>query len=161
MSLLIRFIQEKDLQDIKNILSLYWPEEDLQDRFMSRLTGVVTHDPEVVKTNFVCLVAEDNGAVAGFAGFRKAPEHMLQYATTSNTVEGYILATRPKDIGTGEALVKKALEIMKDTGYTEVVLYSGETHKDSWGFYEHLNFENAGPMTAPNGEAGVVWKMLL
>lgn len=162
MQLTIRNLKQGDLRAIQEILPLYWPEENLRVRFMDRLTGIANQDPEIIGSGFVGLVAEENDKVVGVGAFRKAPQHMLDYATPgANTAEGYLLATNPRNSGVGEALVKKALDLMKEAGYTEVVLYNGESHKDSWGFYEHLKFENAGPMAAPNGEVGVVWKMVL
>jgi len=157
----IRPIQQADLEPIKGILALYWPEQDLRDRFMQRLTGVVNHDFEIAQSNFVCLVAQDNGAVVGLLGFRKAPDHMREHATDDRVAEIYLLAAKTKFTGIGRVLVEESLEMMRQAAYQEVVLYAGETHQDSYGFYEHLMFTNAGPMAAPNGEKGVVWKMFL
>ena len=161
MQTTIHNLKQEDLQFIQKIFTLYWPEEDLRERFMQRLIGVVNKDPEIARSNFVCLVAEENNEAVGLIGFRTAPEHMRNYATTDTTAEIYILAAKIKGQGTGRALVEKSLETLRASGYNEVVLYSGETHKDSYGFYEHMKFENAGPMSAPNGEVGVVWKMVL
>ena len=43
--------------------------------------------------------------------------------------------------------------------YTEIIFFSGETHKDSWNFHDASGFEQIGEMIAPNGEKGYVWRL--
>ncbi len=149
--LVIRDLKKEDIEAIENIYALYWPDQKFRERLSSRLKD----------GSVACLVAENNGEVVGVSGFRKAPEHMIEFTKTNNPAELYILAVKDRQQGIGKALVEKALKDIKNLNYTEVVLYSGETHQDSWSFYDHLNFERVAPSTAPNGELGQIWRILV
>lgn len=147
----IRDLKKEDIEAIENIYALYWPDQEFRERLSSRLKdGSVNY-----------LVAEDNGEVVGVLGFRKAPEHMIDFTSTDKPAELYILAVKDRHNGIGKALVEKGLTDIKNLHYMEIVLYSGETHKDSWSFYDHLNFERVAPSIAPNGELGQIWRMII
>ncbi len=148
---IIRPIQDLDSKQIIQIYSLYW-DGDFLERISKRLkdTDELTY-----------FVAEMNRVIAGVIGFRKAPLHMMEYTHTDNPAEIYILAVKNKMEGIGKTLVEKCLAEARNSGYKEIILYSGETHQDSWGFYDHLGFIVARPSIAPNGERGQIWRMEL
>jgi len=154
----IRELKSEDIEGVGNILGLYWSGE-LKDRFLKRLKDFVARTPESIKEEYKCFVAEENKEVVGIAVFRKVPEHMRQYANTDKAVEFYLLAAKYKSRGIGRALGEKELEEAKKEGFTEGIFYSAESHKDSWGFYDKSNFKRTAPATAPNGEAGYIWRM--
>lgn len=147
---IIRNFKKSDIEDIENIYALYWGEDrEFLEKLYKRLED---------ESGITYLVAEENEEILGVSGFRKAPMHMLSFTETSNPAELYILAVKHKGKGVGEVLVKETLSQAKSMGYSEMVLYSGETHKDSWGFYDYLKFKRLGPALAPNGEAGQIWQ---
>ena len=57
--------------------------------------------------------------------------------------------------------MNEKIQTLKQKGYTEIIFFSGETHKDSWGFHDASSFERVGKMSAPNGEVGNVWRLIL
>lgn len=91
---------------------------------------------------------------------RSAPENMRQYSTTPKVAELYVLATKYKGRGIGNSLVSKRIEEAKKEGYTEVVTFSGESHKDAWGFHDKY-YNRAGQGIAPNGEPGLIWRRVI
>lgn len=159
--MIIRNLQKSDLEAIENIFSLYWPEEEFREKLTSRLKSSIDNDSYSIEQELKYLVAEDNGEVVGAIGFRKTPKHMIEFVKTEKPAELYIMAVKNRGSGIGRALIQKALEKIKSLGCTETVHYSGETHQDSWGFYDHLGFERVGPALAPNGEPGQIWRMSL
>lgn len=161
MSIIIRNLEKQDEQSIKSIFALYWHDQDFLNRLSARLESAINNTEECKKQRLKYLVAEDNDEVVGVIGFRNTPDHMLQFTKTENPAELYILAVKERGKGIGQKLVEEATKQIEDLGYTEIVLYSGETHKDSWGFYDHLGLERVSPATAPNGEPGYIWRKVL
>ena len=153
-------LKKKDVSSIEDIFALYWPDAEFRERLSNRLNDTVNNAPDSIEQRLKYFVAEDDGQVVGATGFRKVPEHMREFTKTLNPAELYILAVKNRGGGVGKLLVNRVLDEITRLGYTEAVLYSGETHKDSWEFYDHLGFEVVGPATAPNGELGQVWRMI-
>jgi ribosomal protein S18 acetylase RimI-like enzyme len=157
----IRDLQNKDVPEVEAIYDLYWPD-DFRENLSKRLKGYVENDPEIIEQGFKYFVAEEDCEVVGVAGMRKLPAHMSEYALSDHGCELYILAVKNKNQGIGKALVEKVISIGKQEKQTDLVLYSGETHKDSYAFYEHVGFEIRDANTvAPNGEKGVIFRMRL
>ncbi|TAK56867.1 GNAT family N-acetyltransferase [Patescibacteria group bacterium] len=156
--MIIREFEKNDMFAIESIYNLYW-SGDFRENLSKRLRGFVAGDSEMVAQGFKYLVAEENGEILGVSGFRKAPVHMGQFIKTQNSAELYILAVQKRGHGVGKIIFQKTLEEIKRAGYAEVVLYSGETHQESWGFYDHLGLERVGEAAAPNGEKGQIWRM--
>jgi L-amino acid N-acyltransferase YncA len=144
---------------VEVIYDLYW-SGDFRENISKRLNQSVEKSTDITEQNFSYFIAEENEEVLGVVGIRKCPAHMMEYTKTERPAELYILAVKNKEKGVGRALVERAINEAKGNGYTEIVLYSGETHQDSWGFYDHLNFERVGESVAPNGEKGKVWRMV-
>ncbi len=126
----IRELNNDDLNAVEGILGMYWFGE-LKDRFLKRIKDFVEQTPESLEQKYMYFVAEENGEVVGFAGMRKAPEHMKKYATTDNPAEFYISAAKYKGKGIGMALRSARIEEAKKLGFTEAIFFSPESHKDS------------------------------
>ncbi|MFZ2522193.1 MAG: GNAT family N-acetyltransferase [Minisyncoccia bacterium] len=120
----------------------------------------INQTPEYISRKYKFFVAEDGDEIVGIAGMRTAPEHMKVYSSTSNPAELYIIASKYKSKGIGNELILKIQNEAKSI-YTELVLYSANSHSDSWGFYDNLNFERVGDALAPNGESGMIWRKIL
>jgi len=86
---------------------------------------------------------------------------MRQFTETDNPAEFYVAAVKNKGKGVGTLLMNEKIQTLKQKGYTEIIFFSGETHKDSWGFHDASSFERVGKMSAPNGEVGNVWRLIL
>lgn len=157
---IIRNLAAKDIASVESIYDLYW-HDDFRLNLSRRLHGYANSDPEIVSQKFSYIVAEENSEVVGVLGMRNLPESMRPFANTERPCELYILAVRNVGGGVGTALVEKMKEMAYESGYAEIVLYSGESHSEFWGFYDHIGFERAGEMIAPNGEKGMAWRMVL
>lgn len=158
--MIIRELNKDDVSAVKDIYELYW-SGDFKDNLINRLRGYVENAPEVIQQSFKYFVAENNGEVIGVAGYRNTPLHMIEFTSTAHPAELYILAVKNKGRGLGKMLVDKVKDELVKSKYTEVVLYSGEAHKESWGFYDHSGFERVAESVAPNGERGQIWRMPL
>jgi L-amino acid N-acyltransferase YncA len=159
----IREFQKNDRDAVEKIYDMYWVGQPIRENLTRRLQMAVDNTPEFTDRRYRYFVAEEDGEVVGIAGMRmvKPTDFMAQFAKTENPAELYILATIQSGSGGGKLLIQKILEEAKVEKYTEVVLYSAESRKESWGFYDHLNFENLGLTPAPDGEPGCAWRMLL
>ena len=72
-----------------------------------------------------------------------------------------LIAVAVKRKVVGSLLRGDVIKTVKREGYSEVIFFSGETYKDSWNFHDATGFERVGPMSAPNGEGGSVWWLVL
>lgn len=157
--MLVRDLKKEDQKEVEKIFDLYWRgvfREHLQDKIEKNFSG----DPEIVAQKFKFFVAEANDEIVGIAGMRTAPESMRKYSNTPNVAEFYVLAVKYKGKDIGKELVKKRLTEAKESGYTEVVVFSGISHKDAWSFHDKY-YERAGEDVAPNGELGMIWRKIL
>lgn len=157
----IRDYKKEDKDQAEEIFVMYWNDKEFRKKLLEKLDIFVEKGEEYNKNQYRFYVAEEGGEIVGIAGFRKAPEHMSQFAVTDNPAEFYILASKYKGKGVGEALRLKRLEEVKKMGFTEVVLYSPDTHEESWGFHDRMGFERVGPAVAPDGEPGMIWRKVL
>lgn len=158
---IIRDINKTDFQAVADILSLYWTDKEFLNHLLARLKSVIENSDDSIRQGFKYFVAEKDSEVVGVVGFRKIPSHMLEFAKTENPCELYILAVKNRKDGTGRALVEKMLAMARELGYTEILLFSPESLKMSWSFYDHIGFKRLSPAMAPNKEAGFVWQMIL
>ena len=157
----IRELQKNDQVEIEKIYDLYWPDSDIRKSFYNRLDLAINNELEYLERRYKYFVAEDSEEVVGVIGLRmiRPTDFMSKFVKTTNASEIYIVAVKKRGQGIGRKLVEKALEEIRAQGYMETVLYSSESHKESWGFYDYLGFERVGPELAPNGEPGCVWRM--
>ncbi len=156
---IIRKLARNDYDAVVEIFKMYWTDKEFVGHLTSRLKSAIDNDTYATDNQLKYLVAETTDQVVGVLGFRKLPEYMKEFAKTENPSELYILAVKDRGQGIGKMLVEEALKEIKDLQFTEVVLYSSESHKESWAFYDHLGFNRVGPSIAPNGELGYIWRM--
>ncbi len=153
----IRPKKEDDDLAIKEIYSLYWTDKYFLKHTLERLKDSL--DPLAPKISY--FVAEEDSVVVGVIGFRGAPLHMQFFSKTSNPAELYILAVKNQKFGVGKNLIKKIISETKKLGYTEIVLFSSVSFKNSWSFYDHMGFERVESAIAPNEEQGQTWRVEL
>jgi len=145
----IREYNQKDEDQVKNIFSQYWNDPEFLEELLENLNS----------TDCSFYVADKEGEVVGVGGIRKASDFLRVKADTDNPAELYVIASKRKNEGIGSLLVKKLIEIAKDSGFTEILGYSPETHNSSWSFYDHLRFTQGGIIKDPDdGYPGMLWK---
>ena len=155
----IRKLNKEDVKDVGKIFDLYW-SGSFRERLTERLRDYVNKSKDSVEQGLKYFVAEKDKEIVGVAAFRKVQGHMIGYTTTKNPVEFYIIAVKYKGKGIGTALRAKRIEEAKKLGYTEAVLFSSETHNDSWKFHDNSDFKRVDDAIAPNGEDGKIWRMI-
>lgn len=156
---IIRELRKEDIEQVQRIFELYWTDDGFLEKLHNRLKQFVEDSAGLAEQGFKYFVAEENGEVVGIGAMRKAPEKMRKYATTSNPVEFYVLASKYPGRGIGSALRNRRIEEAKKDGYTEIVFFSPDSHQESWAFHDELS-QRVGP-TEVDGEPGVVWRMSL
>lgn len=145
----IRKYYEKDEPEANKIFTQYWTDKE----FLDELSGQL--NTETCKF----FIAEENGEILGIAGLRKPPEYLNFHADTKNPVELYIIASKYQNRGIGNFLGQKIIEGAKNSGFTEILCYSPETHSSSWKFYKKLGFTKHGIINDPDdGYPGMLWK---
>lgn len=159
--MIVRDFQSNDLEAVKEIFSLYWNDPDFLKELLNALHSYINQNEECKKEKYTFLVAEENGEVVGVAGFRSAPEYLREYTKTDNPAELYIIAAKYKNKGIGKELGKKRIEEIKHRGFTEIVLYSPDSHEESWDFHDAMGFERVGEVIAPDGFPGQAWRKIL
>lgn len=145
--MIIRDFKKDDTQQVEAIFALHFTDAE----FLKELSDALEQYPFFV-------AEEDGGEIVGVGGLRSAPEYLARCASTTNPAEFYIVASKYKGRGIGESLRVHRLEAAKKLGYTEVVLYSPNSHQVSWGFHDRLGFERVGEVVAPDGYPGQVWR---
>ena len=86
---------------------------------------------------------------------------MAQYSITANPLELYTLFVSERKLGTGKSLVERMKKIVKESGYTEVIVFSANRWKDNWPFYDSIGFIRVEPTSLSDGREGQIWRMLL
>lgn len=157
----IRIIESKDLPEVAGIIELHWGGDGLKERFMKRIQDAANHTQESVEQLYRCFVAEEQGEIVGVALLRKVQEFMKQYTSTAHAGEFYISGVKYKGRGIGHALREARIQEAKILGFKEVILYSSESHREAWSFHDKSDFTRVGQVLAPNGEPGVVWRLIL
>ncbi|MBI2278446.1 MAG: GNAT family N-acetyltransferase [Candidatus Brennerbacteria bacterium] len=158
--MIIRDFQKNDLESSEEISTLYWNDLEFLKELSDTLKMYINQTEECINEKYRFFVAEEKGEIVGIAGFRNAPDYLRQHAKTNNPAELYIIAVKYKGRGIGKELRLKILEEGKNIGFTEIILYSPNSHEKSWVFYEKSGFERIGEITAPDGEPGQVWQKL-
>lgn len=159
--MIIRDFQKNDQKAVEEIFALYWTDPEFIKELSDALKIYINKTEECINEKYNFFVAEENDEVVGIAGFRNAPDYFRSYTKTNNPAELYILASKYKGRGIGKELRLKRIEEAKKFGFTEVVLYSPNSHKTSWGFHDKLGFERVGEVIAPDGYPGQVWRKVL
>ena len=157
--MIIRELKDKDVPEVENIYDLYW-FGDFRENLSKKLKDYIENSLRSIEQKFKYFVAEENGEIIGVIALRKLPSHMQSYANTNNGAELYILAVKYKQKGIGTALRAKIIDEAKKSGYTEMLFFSAESHKDSWAFHNNSDFKQIGGAITPNGEKGKIWRMV-
>lgn len=153
----IREFQEKDKNAVKEIFSMYWTDPEFLEELSNELNLYINNQSN--KSRF--LVVEENDEVLGIAGYKKIPDYLKEFAKTKNPVELYIIAVKYKRKGIGIKLKAELIESIKEMGYSEILLFSPNSHKESWNFHDTFNFQRIGEVIPPEDELGQVWGRVL
>lgn len=156
--MIIRELQKIDQKAVEKIFSLYWTDPEFLKELSDELSSCIKKDP-----NKDCgfFVAEENGEILGIVGFKKLADYLKLYASTINPVEFYVVAVKYKRKGIGERLKLRLIEEVRKSGFTEILLFSPNSHDESWGFHDQMGFKRIGEVTPPEDEIGQVWQKIL
>ncbi|MBI2482324.1 MAG: GNAT family N-acetyltransferase [Candidatus Vogelbacteria bacterium] len=146
----IREFRESDRKVAEEIFALYWTDPE----FLKELS-------DELGENARFFVAEDSNEIVGIVGFKKLPDYLKPFALTNNPVEFYVIAAKYKRRGIGEKLKLKLIEEVQKAGFTEILLFSPNTHNESWNFHDKLGFERVGEVTPPEDNISQVWRKVL
>ncbi len=145
----VKDYDEKYEKEVKKIFSQHWTDNEFLDELSEELEGK--------KSTF--YIAQQDDEVVGIAGLRVAPEHLHVHTGGDKIAELYIIASKYQNKGIGTVLGQKIIEEAKKLGFTEVVVYSPETHSSSWKFYEKVGFTRLGIIKDPDdGYPGMLWQ---
>lgn len=145
--MVIREFQENDKEKVEQIFALYWTDPE----FLKELSGELGENGRF-------FVAEENNEIVGIVGFKKLADYLKPFTLTNNPVEFYVIASKYKKQGIGEKLKVRLIEEVQKAGFTEILLFSPNTHNESWPFHDKLGFERVGEVTPPEDEIGQVWR---
>ena len=154
----IREFQENDRKATEEIFSLYWTDPEFLKELSNELQLYIKKDPN---KNCSFFVAEENNEILGIAGFKKLADYFRPYVLTNNPVELYVIAVKYKRKGIGEKLKLKLIEEAQESGFSEIFLFSPNSHDESWGFHDGFGFKRVGEVTPPDDEIGQVWQKIL
>lgn len=144
-----RNYKKEDKSELKKIIAQYWTDEE----FLLEVENSLTNN------QYEFYVVEDSNNIVGFGGTKKISPHFVSYVKTDNPIELYILSSKEKNKGVGSFLLKELLNLLKERGFTEILCYSPNTHKDSWIFYENFGFSKCGIIEDPeDGYPGMLWR---
>ena len=142
----LRQYKESDKEKVEKIFSVYWTDPE----FLKELSNELRNN-----NNFI--VIEKNEEILGIAGFRKIPNYLKTYIKTGNPKELYIIAVKNKRKGIGGKLIEE----LKNYNISELILYSPNSHKESWNFYIKNGFKKIEEITPPDDEVGQVFRKIL
>ncbi len=157
--IIVRDLKKEDRVDVEKLYYQYW-DDGFEEHLAVRTEGFIGNDPDMMAQGFRFYVAESGNELVGIAAYRKVPFHMMEYVITSNAAELYVIAVKQTGKGIGKLLVEKVIELTKEKGYAELVLFSGETHSRAYKFYLDTGFKEVGDAVAPNGEKGKIFEMV-
>lgn len=154
----IRPATKTDITAIEMIFDKYW-QDSFRQNLSQKLQSFLNQDSIALEQDLQFVVAEEEEKILGVGVYRRCPSYMMRFTETDSPAELYVLAVLEKHNGVGSVLREERLRLLKTEGYTEAVLFSGESHSDSWSFHDDSDFYRVGEMTAPNGEKGIVWRL--
>ena len=154
----IRDFNERDRKAVEEIFAMYWTDPEFLEELSCELQACIERNPDEPCRFFV---AEENGEILGIVGYKKLADYLNEWAVTDNPVELYVIASKYKRKGIGEKLKLKLVDELRETGFKEILLYSPNSHSDSWGFHDILGFERVGETIPPEDEVGQVWRKIL
>jgi L-amino acid N-acyltransferase YncA len=156
--MVIRGVQEKDLPGIREIYSLYYTDGGDLEHFIGRVQEAIDQTALAREWDLQYFIAERDGQIVGFIGFRKPPQKLLSFVQTDKPVEVYSFFAKTPRSGAGRPLVEYMERYAKNKGYKEIVVYSSDAWHASWPFYDKMGFDRIGRLTHSSGAAGQVWR---
>jgi len=156
--MIIREFRGSDLEEVKAILALYWTDPEFLQELSNELKLFAG---KTLQKDSQFIVVEENDEILGVAGLRKLPDYLKPYTLSDKSVELYIIAVKHRGKGVGGKLKSKLIEKARVSNFTEVLLFSPNSHNESWSFYKKSGFEKIAEITHPEDEAGQVWRMIL
>ena len=150
----IRKYKEEDLKKVEEIFALYWTDPEFLKELADELGAFVKTSGGY--SGF--FVAEDAVEIVGIVGFRKIPTYLNTFALTNNPVELYVIASKHRGTGIGTRLKQHLINELKGMNFSEILLFSPNSHKESWIFHDNLGFERVGEVVPPEDEVGQVWR---
>ncbi len=151
-----------DQEAVEKIYALYWTDKEFLEELSYNLKLSLCIDNKIKndQNTYKFFVAVEDSEIVGISGFKNTSDYLKQYAKTNTPLELYVLAVKYKNKGIGKYLMAKMTEEAKNLGYTEILIYSPDTHKESWKFYDEFG-EMVGKVIAPDGYPGQVWRISL
>lgn len=163
----------QDFPQIQSIYSLYFPDPKDLNHHLDRVKSFLENSDSTRETHLQYLVAEEDGKIEGVLGFRDLPEKMAKYSSANKELDSvlqrndkkckplelYTLFIAKRKSGTGKALVNKMKEIVKESGYTEVIVFSANRWQENWPFYDSIGFTRIESTSLADGREGQVWRM--
>ncbi|PIR04935.1 MAG: hypothetical protein COV57_01715 [Candidatus Liptonbacteria bacterium CG11_big_fil_rev_8_21_14_0_20_35_14] len=156
--MIIREFKETDKKIVKEIFALHFTDPEFIDELLNELE---TYIQKGSKKDFGFFIIEKNNKILGIAGFRCLINYLRPFAETNNPIELYIIAVKYQRKGIGKKLALNIIEKLRDFGFSEILLYSPNSHNESWDFYERIGFNKVKEITPPDDEIGQVWRKAL
>jgi L-amino acid N-acyltransferase YncA len=153
MKIQIRKLQPKDKLQVEKIFSLYWNDPEFLEELSDEIDKYLNKQNESY-----FIVAENENNIVGVAGYKNTPDYLKKFAKTENPVELYVIASKNKREGIGIQLKSEIIKQARDKGFSEMILFSPHTHKESWSFHDTLDFKRVAEVTPPDDETGMVWR---
>jgi len=157
MNIKIRDYKKEDKSQVQDIFKKYWTDPE----FLYELSGELDNFTDLKKHFSGFIVAEENNKIVGIAGYKETPNYLKDFAKTDSTVELYVIAVKDKRKGVGKILKSNIIVKAKENNFSEILLFSPESHKESWSFHDTHDFERLGEVIPPEDEVGQVWSKLL
>ena len=157
----IREFRDGDKRAVEEIFALYWTDFGFLKKLSEKLQMCIERTKEYIDAQYRFFVAEEDNEIMGVVITRKAPETMSLHIQTENPVELYVIASKYKHRGIGKELRIRALQEAKKSGFTEMVFYSPDSHKESWNFHDQLGFERIEGVVTFDDEPGRIWRKTL
>ena len=112
--MLIRYFTKEDVENIKQIYSLYSFSQEELEHVSGYLNEALNKSSRALEWDLRYLVAEDDNKIIGVLGFRKPPSKLIPFVDTDKPIELYSLFVGIKQKNIGRSLVQKMIEIVKD-----------------------------------------------
>lgn len=153
----IRSLTTQDVPVVESIFAKYWTDPEFLTELTSEMTHFLTEDNA---KNFF-LASEDQGEITGVVAYNQTPEYLQSFTSTEKPVELYVIAASRQGEGIGRQLKQAIVTAAAEASYSEIVLFSPESHKASWEFHDSLDFQRMGKVTPPEDDLGMVWRKIL
>lgn len=156
--MLIRKFKEDDREMVEKIFSLHWTDPEFLKELSEALQPPTNSNQDCDSTFYV---AEEDNEILGVVAYRKLPDYLKPFSKEERSVELYVIAVKNKRKGVGRKLKQRFMDEVKKLSYNEILLFSPNSHSDSWKFHDLFDFERVGEVTPPEDDIGQVWRKIL